>query len=175
MFIDGTVVFSRRPKARKKRLASFVGKLHSKRCGWTFEVAVRRFDGKIIWISGPYPSRRTDLAIFRSGGLQWRLEKGERICGDRGYVSKDLERIILAPKKKPRNAELTAHAISSNININFQRELIEHVFGRMKKFKAVGSIWRGQDLVYLRKVFWVCCALTNIDIMCSPVHEKQNV
>lgn len=175
MFIDGTVVFSRRPKHRKHRLASLVGKLHSKRSGWTFEVCVRRFDGKIVWISGPYPARRTDIAIFRSSGLLWRLNPGERICGDRGYVAQDLKSTMLAPEKKPRNGVLGVDAMWSNLNINFQREMIEHVFARLKKFKVVGSIWRGQSLVNLRKVFLLCCALTNIQFEFSPVHKKCNL
>jgi hypothetical protein len=175
MFVDGTVVFSRRPHDVRRRTAAFVGKLLSKRTGWTFEVGVRRFDGRIVWISGPYPSRRPDITIFRSGGLIRRLKIGERICGDKGYASKDLEKIILTPAKKPAKRDLSLNAVYSNIRNNFQREIVEHAFARLKKFRCVGSVWRGHDLVFLRRTFFVCCALTNIDLSRNPIHKTNNV
>ncbi len=175
MFVDGSIVYAQRAKDRVKRCASVVGKNKGQDFGWNFEVGVRRYDGQIVWVNGPYPARRGDLILFRSGGLADRLKPGERVSADKGYISAKIQHLVLAPKKKPRGRELNQRAKESNSRLDYQRAMVEHVFGRMKRYSCIGSRWRGKSLVVLRRVFLICAHLTNFAMTLEPIHKNHNI
>lgn len=175
MFIDGTVIYTRRPTRAVKRTAATAAKKKGQAYGWTFEVAVRRYDGLIVWVSGPYPSRRNDIAIVRASGILDQVDQGERIVGDRGYVAADLAHILLTPAKKPPNGQLSMAALARNAELNLERSLVEHVFGRMKVWQVLGKHWRGHNRADLQAVFVVCAHLFNFVMRWKPIHKQPNI
>jgi len=52
-------------------------------------IAVRPYDGKIIWIYGPYIGASNDLTLLHDSNFQNMLERNEKVLGDaifRGFL-----------------------------------------------------------------------------------------
>jgi hypothetical protein len=185
-------VYIQRPTNGIFREASKVNKKHGMDFGVNFEVVVRRFDGIIIWVRddaffffffffnteffivvqvcGPYPGRRNDRIVFRSGGLLDNLDAGERLGADKGYAGGDIAHAVLTPVVK--NHILTDDEEFKSAEINLQRSMVEHVFSRMKRYWVIGTRWRGKDFVDLRHMFMIIAHLTNVDMYYFPIHVK---
>ena len=88
----------------------------------------------------------------------------EYVMGDKGYIGIGRSVSALLPLKKPRNGTLTQDQTDWNTALGHRRILVEHVFGRIKKWKILKNRWiaKTNRLEWYSEVFTLCCALTNI-------------
>lgn len=128
-----------------------------------YEVAVRRTDGKIVWIAGPSPGRRHDLYMHKHFNLRTHLRPGERICADKGYIGKKFPYFIC-----PKKGQVTEIEKVYNRIVNFERSLVECVIGRIKKFRVLMENYR-HDFDSHGLIFNVAAELTNIDLRFRPI------
>ncbi|KAM9982212.1 hypothetical protein ACTFIZ_010956 [Dictyostelium cf. discoideum] len=121
--------------------------------GIKFEVIVDLF-GNIIWVSQiHYEGATHDLYISRLSGLtKLKLEDNERILGDLGYISEDLNNFFITPHKEPIT-QLHDSDIVIDDYLHKYRLIIENLFGRKKsslgiyKCKFRGDIQFFSDII----------------------------
>ncbi|KAM9958991.1 hypothetical protein ACTFIR_000042 [Dictyostelium discoideum] len=121
--------------------------------GIKFEVIVDLF-GNIIWVSQiHYQGATHDLYISRLSGLtKLKLEDNERILGDLGYISEDLNNFFITPHKEPIT-QLHDSDIVIDDYLHKYRLIIENLFGRKKsslgiyKCKFRGDIQFFSDII----------------------------
>jgi hypothetical protein len=53
-----------------------------------YELAISIWNGKLVWINGPFPAGETDIVIFQKpGGLKSKIPANKRLIGDKIYLS----------------------------------------------------------------------------------------
>jgi hypothetical protein len=50
-----------------------------------YELAISIYDNALIWISGPHPAGKQDIAVFWDGGLREKIPLGMKCIADKGY------------------------------------------------------------------------------------------
>jgi hypothetical protein len=59
----------------------------SKSAGLAYELAVSIFDGKLVWVNGPFPAGQNDIQMYRKDdGLKSKIPAGKRVIADQGYL-----------------------------------------------------------------------------------------
>lgn len=53
--------------------------------GLTYEIVMSIYTSKVLWANGPFPAGKSDISMFREGGLLERMPEGGRLVGDEGY------------------------------------------------------------------------------------------
>lgn len=60
----------------------------------SYELALSIWQGKLVWINGPFPAGVTDLVIYKKpGGLKSKIPPGKRLIGDKIYLTKNTPEI----------------------------------------------------------------------------------
>lgn len=86
--------------------------------------------------------------------------------GFQGFIHDDV--VILQPKKKPRNSELTQSEKDVNTLISRLRVRIEHVIGSVKRYRIVKDKIRNWKEGFRDSVIEICCALHNFRLQYRP-------
>ena len=101
-------------------------------------------NGTPCFISGPHIGVTSDIDIFRQNPPP--LVAGECLLGDKAYVDKRLYltfSLHLSIKKLPKK-QLTSEEYAYNRIHAWYRASIEHIFGFMKRFKIISTVFRGR-------------------------------
>ena len=98
--------------------------------GIKYEIASNIKTGDIVHYHGPVRAAVHDLTLFQ-GFLRKQLAPNECVIADKGYIGDS--KIIT-----PRDARNAQHKRA----MAAVRMRHEHINGRLKKWKALGSIWR---------------------------------
>jgi len=122
-------------------------------------------DGMFYWVSKPFPGAVHDMRVFREAGLLNLLPSAERLIGDKGYQGHP--KIITPIKGRyPSKDER-----EFNTMIGEWRIVVEHSFGKLKRFHCLTQPWRG-SLEKQGIVFRLCCHITNLKIRGLSVDEE---
>jgi len=140
---------------------------YHKKHGMKYQIAVHVFTGRIHHFVGGVFGSVADITLLRQSQLLDRLQDGERIYADKGYVG--IPDTVLTPYKG-RSATLPLWKRMWNEYINKHRVIVENVLGRLCKFECVHQPWRHS--IALHPVMMnVCTQLTDLDILFFPVRN----
>jgi DDE superfamily endonuclease len=79
------------------------------------------------------------------------------------------------PHKKKANEELSERQKKFNKKVATERVICERFYGRLKvKFRIMSSKYRNAREDY-EKIFKLCVALTNYDIILHPIKLKNKI
>lgn len=135
LLIDATEQAIERPKHGQKRWYSGKKKRHSIKN----EIIVTQA-GRIVSASPSAPGTVHDITIRRRGPP---LPKGSRGYGDSGYQGyQDDHPDFDMPYKKPKKGKLAKDEKEYNHALSRFRVRVEHVIGRMKKFRILADRYR---------------------------------
>ena len=155
--IDGTDRQVNRPKDKEQRKKFYSGKRKAHAVKNNV-IAERR--GKVKYLSETYEGKKHDKAIADEEDYQF--PAGSRLWQDTGFQGfAPAGVIVLQPKKKPRNRELTDAQKQLNRLISKQRVPIEHHIGGIKRSQIVMQKFRNRKQDYVDQVMETACGLHN--------------
>jgi len=101
----------------------------------------------ILHVSGNLPGKVSDNTVLAGSGVMHSIPEDVQVNLDRGYEGAE-ERYpnnkIYKPKRAQRNHPLTLFEKLYNHIINKTRILVEHVIGRLKKFRIMSELYRNR-------------------------------
>jgi hypothetical protein len=122
-----------------------------------YELAISVWNGKLVWINGPFPAGETDIIVYKKpGGLQSKVPEGKRIIGDKIYVSQ--------PEVSGRNP---AHSKKLGKFIERSKARHETFNDRLKSFNILSTCFRSKTRDRLTKhksVLTAICVALQYDI-----------
>jgi hypothetical protein len=98
--------------------------------------------GQIMWYSGPHFGVTHDLRLWAEKSPN--MAAGDKILGDKAYVSAEFRHTFVTPFKKPARGQLSEEEKEFNKMHSFYRATVEHVFGYLKRYRILSSQYRGQ-------------------------------
>jgi hypothetical protein len=155
--MDGTDRKISRPQDKEGRKKYYSGKRKAHAVKNNV-IAQRR--GKVKYLSQTYEGKKHDKAIADEENYQF--PEGSRLWQDtgfQGFAPRGV--IVLQPKKKPRNQELTESEKQLNRLISKQRVVIEHHIGGIKRSQIVMQTFRNRKQNYVDQVMETACGLHN--------------
>lgn len=154
LLIDATEQPVQRPQRRQKCWYSGKKKRHSLKN----EIVITQ-EERIVYASETVPGRVHDLTLRRRGPP---LPKGSNGYGDSGYQGyQDDHPDFDMPYKKPRKGKLTIEEKEYNHALSRFRVRVEHVIGRMKKFRILADRFRYPRSRHSTK-FSIIAGITNL-------------
>ncbi len=121
-------------------------------------------NGRIVHVSSTYPGSVSDIRIFRESSFGAHVTDDITIAADGIYQSVEQELnggTLLIPHRRPRNGSLTDDQLSDNSFLASHRVVVEHTFGRMKRFK-IAQHFRSDHWLF-NNVFRIIAAFNNIE------------
>jgi len=184
--VDTVPVETRKPVISSYRSTIYSGK--SKRCCLKWQVLCDNI-GNIIHVRGPFSSLDYDGHIWRqtyqSLGLWDGRENGnpqhdnryEVFIGDNHYMNSPQ---CVTPIKKKAGVPLTELELQYNNFLGSVRSTVEQVFGYLKTWAILGTVYRGMlfyDVGYkfLSTAFLLCCELYNARFFCLDIRNGLSV
>jgi len=141
-FLDATEQEIPRPKNKRRRKSYYSGK--KKKHTVKTQIITNR-NGLIIHIAGHVRGRKHDYDLFKDRHPS--LPKQVGISADLGYqgIEKDFPSLrVRIPVKKKRGKPPDKKDKRHNRKLNRKRVVIEHVIGRLKKFRIMGNKFRNR-------------------------------
>lgn len=155
--IDGTERPINRPKDKADRKTYYSGK---KKAHTVKNNLISERGGKVLFLSDTDEGKKHDQKIadeesypFPQGSTLW------QDTGFQGFAPTGVN--IKQPKKKPREAELTADEKEKNREISKVRVEVEHQIGGIKRCQIVVQKFRNWVAHYIDDVMETACGLHN--------------
>jgi len=143
VWIDATENPIPRPKEKTARKRYYSGKQGEH----TIKSQLLTTRKLILHVSGNLPGKVSDSTVLAGSGVMHSIPEGVQVNLDRGYEGAE-ERYpnnkIYKPKRAQRNHPLTLFEKLYNHIINKTRILVEHVIGRLKKFRIMSDLYRNR-------------------------------
>lgn len=143
VWIDATEQAIQRPSEKLARKQYYSGK-HSEH---TIKSQLLTTKKLILHVSGNVPGSVHDAALLAGSGIMHSIPEDVQVNLDRGYEGAENRypnNKIYKPKRAQRNHPLTLFEKLYNHLINKTRILVEHVIGRLKKFRIVSDLYRNR-------------------------------
>ena len=122
---------------------------------------------QVVYLSPTVEGKKHDKRLADESNYS--LPKGSILVQDTGFQGFKVEdTVILQPKKKPRNAELSQAEKDRNTLISRLRIRIEHVIGSVKRYRIVKDKIRNWKEGFRDSVMEICCALHNFRLQYRP-------
>ena len=137
-----------------------------KRPAIKYEIGVHVRTGKIVWVWGPFRGATPDISIFRTE-LVNRLNKGEVILADRGYIGTVS---IVTPSQYSGFNKITR--LPEDRLLSCVRAKVEKTIGRIKYFNCCYHMFR-HELKHHYLFFDVVCRLTNVNLKYEPLKSER--
>jgi hypothetical protein len=105
----------------------------------------------ILHVSGNVPGSVSDSTVLAGSGVMLSIPAGVQVNLDRGYEGAENRypnNKVYKPKRAQRNHPLTLFEKLYNHLINKTRILVEHVIGRLKKFRIVSELYRNRRAMH---------------------------
>jgi len=143
VWVDATENPIPRPKEKTARKLYYSGKQGEH----TIKSQVLTTRKLILHVSGNLPGKVSDNTVLAGSGVMHSIPDDVQVNLDRGYEGAE-ERYpnnkIYKPKRAQRNHPLTLFEKLYNHIINKTRILVEHVIGRLKKFRIMSELYRNR-------------------------------
>ena len=143
VWVDATEQPIQRPREKVARKQYFSGKQGEH----TIKSQLLTTRKLILHVCGNLPGSVHDATVLAGSGIMHSIPAGVRVNLDRGYEGAEdryPNHRIYKPKRAQRNHPLTLFEKLYNRIINKTRILVEHVIGRLKKFRIVAELFRNQ-------------------------------
>jgi hypothetical protein len=139
------------------------------RYGLKFQIAIDLW-GHIVHVSSVVVGSVHDSKLYRDSSLLTHINNRMKVLGDKGYQGCEN---FITPFKKPRGRELNENEKGHNYTVDSQRVVVENVFHRMKQYRIIGDIYRGDraDTQKVTHIVHVIAALTNINMLSHPLRS----
>jgi hypothetical protein len=101
----------------------------------------------ILHVSGNLPGSVSDSTVLAGSGIMHSIPEDVQVNLDRGYEGAEKRypnNTIYKPKRAQRNHPLSLFEKLYNHLINKTRILVEHVIGRLKKFRIMSDLYRNR-------------------------------
>lgn len=159
LVIDCTEIYAANPKKMSDQNDRFSNYKH--RITLKCLVAIAP-NGTIVYLSDLYPGSASDRMIVQNCGILNKLEEGDTILADKGFLIGDLlpKGVSLNIPPFKTTPQMTPQQIESTIVIASARVHVERAIRVIKTFQILDFI-PGKCLPFASKVFQVCGALAN--------------
>lgn len=159
---DGTERAINRPKTNQKEYYS--GK---KKCHTIKNVILINVFCQIIFLSATSTGNRHDKSI--ADEANYKLPPGSILYQDKGFQGFGIKDVIIVqPKKKPKNKELTKEEKKRNSEISSVRIRVEHVVSSVKRYRIIKEKMRNWRKDFRDQVMETCCGLHNFRLHFRP-------
>jgi hypothetical protein len=143
VWVDATEQQIQRPSEKLARKQYYSGKQSEH----TIKSQLLTTKKLILHVSGNVPGSVSDSTVLAGSGIMHSIPADVQVNLDRGYEGAE-ERYpnnkVYKAKRAQRNHPLTLFEKLYNHLINKTRILVEHVIGRVKKFRIVSELFRNQ-------------------------------
>jgi hypothetical protein len=143
VWVDATENPIPRPKEKTARSLYYSGKKGEH----TIKSQLLTTKKLILHISGNLPGKVSDNLVLAGSGVMHSIPEDVQVNLDRGYEGAEKRypnNKIYKPKRAQRNHPLTLFEKLYNHIINKTRILVEHVIGRVKKFRIMSDLYRNR-------------------------------
>ena len=126
-------------------------------------------DAKVIFLTATVEGKKHDKKL--ADETNYCLPDGSVLYQDTGFQGFNLENVtILQPKKKPRNAELSADDKALNQWLSSIRIRIEHIIAGVKRYRILKDKLRIWQPAVRDLIMATCCGLHNFRLRLRPWH-----
>jgi DDE superfamily endonuclease/Helix-turn-helix of DDE superfamily endonuclease len=142
VWLDATEQEVPKPQDKQERKQRYSGK---QKCH-TLKTQVLTTKNLVLHILGGLPGRLHDHTLLRASGVLHQLPEQTQVRLDRGYegVEEEYPRACVhKPVRARRNAKLTPFGRAYNQVQSRLRMPVEHLLGRLQKFKVLTGVYRG--------------------------------
>jgi hypothetical protein len=143
VWVDATEQPIQRPSEKLARKQYYSGKQSEH----TIKSQVLTTKKLVLHVSGNVPGSVSDSTVLAGSGIMHSIPKNVQVNLDRGYEGAEdryPNNKVYKAKRAQRNHPLTLFEKLYNHLINKTRILVEHVIGRLKKFRIVSELYRNQ-------------------------------
>lgn len=130
--------------------------------------------GNITYISNFYGGRASDKSIFEQSDLLDKLDPGDAIMVDKGFLIEEICEVnrwkIIRPPFLKNKDQLSKEESDSNAKIASARVYIERSNQRIKNFKILGSKMPVNLVPIINNIFTVICGTVNLS---SPILKND--
>ena len=143
VWVDATEQPIQRPSEKLARKQYYSGKQSEH----TIKSQLLTTKKLILHVSGNLPGSVSDSTVLAGSGIMHSIPKDVQVSLDRGYEGAEKRypnNKVYKPKRAQRNHPLTLFEKLYNHLINKTRILVEHVIGRLKKFRIVSELYRNR-------------------------------
>jgi hypothetical protein len=117
--------------------------------GVSYEIAISTFENKVIWMNGPFPAGKSDLAIFKLG-LQAQMAEGTVGIADGGYRNKKCNKLSTPnPCEDKATRKFRARARARHEAFN----------ARLKNFELLDQRFRHRNINKHKMAFEAICVI----------------
>ena len=143
VWVDATEQAIQRPSEKLARKQYYSGKQSEH----TIKSQLLTTKRLILHVSGNLPGSVSDSTVLAGSGIMHSIPEDVQVNLDRGYEGAE-ERYpnnkVYKPKRAQRNHPLTLFEKLYNHLINKTSILVEHVIGRLKKFRILSDLYRNR-------------------------------
>lgn len=159
VWVDATEQPIQRPSEKLARKQYYSGKQSEH----TIKSQLLTTKELVLHVSGNVPGSVSDSTVLAGSGIMHSIPAEVQVNLDRGYEgaeSRYPNNKVYKPKRAQRNHPLTLFEKLYNHIINKTRILVEHVIGRLKKFRIVSDLYRNRRATH-GDLFLVVAGLIN--------------
>jgi hypothetical protein len=147
VWIDTTEQPIQRPSEKLARKQYYSGKQSEH----TIKSQLLTTKNLILHVSGNVPGSVSDSTVLAGSGVMHSIPENVQVNLDRGYEGAENRypnNKVYKAKRAQRNHPLTVFEKLYNHLINKTRILVEHVIGRVKKFRIVSELFRNRRAIH---------------------------
>ena len=163
VIIDCTEFNVQKPSLPSSQRVTWSSYKHSN----TFKVLVGTSpSGTFTFLSKLYTGSISDRKTIELSGFVDKLELGDDVMADRGFIIRDLVTLQRATLNIPPFAmgkQLSSQAVTKTRRIASARIHVERAIGRLKSFKILQGVISIKLRPILDEILFVCAALCNLD------------
>ena len=119
--------------------------------------------GAISFISEVYVGAISDKEIVKRSGLLEKLEPGDMLMAERGFIIEDITKPLGIELNLPdftsKGQQLSPYEVAHSRRIAHVRVHVERAIGHTKEYKILPQINSTHLLPDLSKIFYICCIL----------------
>lgn len=124
---------------------------------------------KVIFLSNTCEGKKHDKKAADEAKYNDKFPEESKLLQDTGFQGFEAgNAVIIQPKKKPRNEELTEEEKESNRQISKVRVRVEHAIGGVKRYRLVKDKIRNWKKGFRDMVMETCCGLHNFRLNFRP-------
>jgi hypothetical protein len=161
--IDCTEIFIERTHNLKARAETWSNYKHQNTMKYLIGITPA---GAISFLSSGWGGRASDKVITLDSGFLGKLEHGDEILADRGFlVREDLASVgatLRIPSFTKGKSQLPGSCVDTSRQLSRVRIHVERVIGQLKTFKILNTVIPISQVDMLDDILTICAGLTNL-------------
>ena len=161
--IDCTEIFIERTHNLKARAETWSNYKHQNTMKYLIGITLA---GAISFLSSGWGGRASDKVINFDSGFLGKLEHGDAILADRGFLVREDWAIVGATLRIPSftkgKSQLPGSCVDTSRQLSRVRIHVERVIGQLKTFKILNTVIPISQVDMLDDILTICAGLTNL-------------